>query len=421
MSNILSNLIKESSNKVPIFKNKEIFETTYNPPDIKNRDEQVTEIFRALEPLLKREKPSNVFVYGGTGTGKTLVIDNVCSAIHAEVPNSMEYYIFNCMEGSSILSENALLLKMLKRLGIQKNQGYTNAKLLELFFEELAEKNKNIVLIFDEIDTFLKHRPSFLYSFLRAEELFKSYDSEGKQKDFKCKVTVIGISNTVNFMELIDPRSKSSLNATSVIFKPYNAIELGEILEYRAEKGFIKGVYDNEVILKIGAYVAQDSGDARRAISYLKATGEITFEKGLEKVTPDLIPEAMARSELNRVTDTALVQTKHAKMILYSFLVLQKRVEFNGVLREQEEKFYEEVNSIEIFNKYIKLSKDLMIKPLTDRSFRDHLKNWENLGVLSSKLDYTGAVGKKKMISFNYPEIIRDDLINKLGSDLNIS
>ena len=59
--------------KEPLFVNKKFLQSNYTPLEITHRDEQVDQIAGILAPALRMEKPSNIFIYGKTGTGKTVV------------------------------------------------------------------------------------------------------------------------------------------------------------------------------------------------------------------------------------------------------------------------------------------------------------------------------------------------------------
>jgi cell division control protein 6 len=54
----------------------------------------------------------------------------------------------------------------------------------------------------------------------------------------KAMVSVIGISNDLTFVELLDPRIKSSFGEKEIRFPPYNADQLKDILAERAVKAF---------------------------------------------------------------------------------------------------------------------------------------------------------------------------------------
>jgi len=60
-----------------------------------------------------------------------------------------------------------------------------------------------------------------------------------------------------------------------ILFPPYNAIQIGEILQKRVAVGFNEGVFEDTVAPRIAAIAAQEHGDIRKAINLLGATGEI--------------------------------------------------------------------------------------------------------------------------------------------------
>ena len=69
--------IFENFDKNGIFKNKEVLQHNFQPEEILHRGEQIKQIASILAPVLRGEKTSNLFLYGKTGTGKTLSIQYV--------------------------------------------------------------------------------------------------------------------------------------------------------------------------------------------------------------------------------------------------------------------------------------------------------------------------------------------------------
>src|SRR3989338_10965732 len=62
--------IKENT----IFKDKNVLQTNYSPETILHREDQINQIASILAPVLRGERTSNLFLYGNTGTGKTLSV-----------------------------------------------------------------------------------------------------------------------------------------------------------------------------------------------------------------------------------------------------------------------------------------------------------------------------------------------------------
>ena len=67
--------------KKTLFKDKQVLQTNFTPDNIPHRDEQIQQIADILAPCLKLEKPSNLFIYGKTGTGKTLSIKHTTNKL----------------------------------------------------------------------------------------------------------------------------------------------------------------------------------------------------------------------------------------------------------------------------------------------------------------------------------------------------
>ncbi len=63
-------MFKELLETQQIFRNREYLRPTYIPEKLPHRDEQIDQLARIWVAPLRGETPSNVFVYGKTGTGK---------------------------------------------------------------------------------------------------------------------------------------------------------------------------------------------------------------------------------------------------------------------------------------------------------------------------------------------------------------
>ena len=69
------------SDKSGIFARKDFLQSSYVPDKLPHREELVRQLAQMLAPSLKGEKPSNIFVYGKPGTGKTAAVTFVGSQL----------------------------------------------------------------------------------------------------------------------------------------------------------------------------------------------------------------------------------------------------------------------------------------------------------------------------------------------------
>jgi hypothetical protein len=73
MAEKMQQLFTKFMESKPLFRNREVLTIAFSPEAIQHREQQMEELGRLLAPALKSGRPSNVFIYGKTGTGKSLV------------------------------------------------------------------------------------------------------------------------------------------------------------------------------------------------------------------------------------------------------------------------------------------------------------------------------------------------------------
>jgi len=77
----LSGFFDTFLNKESLFLNKELLQSTYTPTTLLHRKKEMQQMAGILAPALKLEKPSNLFLYGKTGTGKTATTKHVTNEL----------------------------------------------------------------------------------------------------------------------------------------------------------------------------------------------------------------------------------------------------------------------------------------------------------------------------------------------------
>ncbi len=383
-----------------VFFDKKVLQSTYTPETILHREEQTKQIANILAPALKTEKPSNIFIYGKTGTGKTLTVRHTTQklmeiATKENIPLRVLY--INCKLKRSADTEYRLIAQLARELGKSiPPTGLPTEEVYKTFFKALNKQKQNHVLILDEIDQLvIKTGDNVLYNLTRINEETES------------QVSIIGISNDITFVDGLDPRVKSSLSEEEIIFPPYNALQIQSILKQRTEFAFNNGVLEQGVTEKCAAYAARDHGDARRALELLRVAGEVADRKNSKKVTIEHIDEAEEKIDRDRIIEVVSTQPKQYKLVLYAIISLQpgrKNNIFTG----------------EVYDIYKSLCKKTNTSILTQRRVSDIISEFDMLGVVNAKVISKGRYGRTRDISLEIPEGTFPKIKNILEESINI-
>lgn len=381
--------------KKPIFKDKSALQSNFAPSQIFHRDEQIHQLANILAPVLRREKPSNVFIYGKTGTGKTLTVRYTTQQLleiakQKNLPVKVIY--LNCKLKKLADTEYRIIAQLLREYG--KNippTGLPTDEVYHLFFSTLDKDKHVLLLILDEIDQLVgKTGDELLYNLTRINSELKN-----------AQITLIGISNDLGFTDTLDSRVKSSLSEEELIFPPYNAEQIQSILQQRASLAFHQGVLEEGVLGKCAGFAAREHGDARRALELLRVSAELAERQGDSKVAIVHLDHAEEKIERDRVLDVVATQPKQFQITLFSILdaCAQRQGVFTG----------------EIYSLYERYCAQTGLRPLTQRRISDIIAELDMLGIINAKVISKGRYGRTREISLG----INDDIIQKIKGILS--
>jgi len=396
----LEKIFKKFSGRSHIFKNRDFLRTSYLPDKILHRDKEIEYLASILAPSLKENKPSNVFVYGKTGTGKTLCVKHVIQEIERySIKNNVNVkpiYI-NCKLKKVSDTPYRLLAYLINVFGQEvPATGLPTEELYKLLIKKMESYKGVIIIVLDEIDQLVtKSGDEILYNLTRIDTELKN-----------TKISIIGISNDLLFAENLDPRVKSSLSEEEVLFSPYNALQIRDILRERARISFRENVIEEGVIEKISAISARNHGDARRALELLRITGEIAERRDLKKVTLDLVDEAENKMESETIIETIKTLPKQYQLILYA------------AIKANKEK--KEVFTGDLYDSYRDLCRSSGIRPLTQRRVGDVVSELDMHGILNAKIVNKGRYGRTKNISVSIPERLLKKVILLLEKNIGV-
>jgi len=204
------------------------------------------------------------------------------------------------------------------------------------------------------------------------------------------RISIMGISNDLKFTDFLDPRVKSSLGEEEIVFPPYDATQLGDILQHRAEVAFKPDALTDDVIPLCSAFAAQEHGDARRALDLLRTAGELAERSQADEVEEEHVRQAQDKIELDRVVEVVRTLPTQSKIVLFSIILLEQ----NGV---------HNINTGEVFNIYKRLCEEIDADVLTQRRVTDLISELDMLGIVNAVVVSKGRYGRTKEMSLSVP------------------
>ena len=379
-----------------VFANKQLLSIGHVPePDrIVGRDDEIRDLAEQLRGAIEGYSPDNVIVYGKTGTGKSLVSKYVMGRAQdlSESDVAVGTAYLDCSEDNTETQAVSSLAKTLNdeaETDISVPQtGLSTSKYYKRLWQILDRRYDVMMVILDEVD--LMADDDLLMKLSRAEEANK----------VDCHIGVIAISNKIQYAENLNERVKSSLQHKELFFQPYDATQLREIMRNRAD-AFQEDVLTDDVIPLCAAFAAQEHGDARKAIDILRHAGKIAYKNGSDVVTEEHVRDAQQLAEKDRFRELIDGAPTQAKTALLALAELS--------LNNDTEAF----PTREVFKQYRVICEAIDMDTLSERRFRDILKEQAFLGIVDVEKLNQGLAGgvtlKNRLIED--PDIVREILL----------
>jgi len=401
IENALASYFEKFLNKESLFRDKRVLQANFFPDSIFHRDEQIKKLATIIAPCLKLEKPSNLFIYGKSGTGKTLTVKHVGDQIlqvAREKDIKLKVLYINCKLKRVADTEYRLIAQFTRDLGKEiPSTGLPTDEVYKIFFSIVDSEKQLIVLILDEIDYLVKKvGDELLYNLTRINSDLKN-----------SQISLIGISNNLMFSENLDPRIKSSLSKEELVSPPYNALQLQDILTQRCEKAFKKGSLEQGVVQKCAAYAAREHGDARRALELLRVSAEMAERKNCISIKIEHLDEAEKEIEKNRVKDIIFSQPKQQQLVLFAIISAcskRKRGVFTG----------------EVYDLYKELCDQTDLRALTQRRVSDIIAEYDLFGVINTNVISKGRYGRTKEITLVIEHSLVPNIKKIIQQSLNL-
>jgi len=354
----------------------------YTPDILPHREKEINNLANILVPALRGEAPSNVFIYGKTGTGKTAVTKHIGKQLlekGRETGKKVNFIYINC----EVVDTQYRLLQNIANHFIDEwseRIPFTGWPTDEVFskLKSMIEKQGGVtVIILDEVDK------------LKGDEAL--YNLSRINSDLgHSKVSIVGLSNDLKFTEFLDPRVKSSLGEENMIFPPYDAGDLQDILNQRVGIALKPDSIDGEVVPLCSALAAQEHGDARRALDLLRMSAELAERGKSPKITKKHVKLAQNKIEIDRIVEVVRTLPTQSKLILLAVLLQEKHNDRTGTTGA--------ITTGEVYEIYKELCKKTRIDSLTQRRITDLISELDMLGIITARVISKGRYGRTRDI-----------------------
>ncbi len=378
------NIFEELGDKKTVFADKQFLDHRFLPDNLPHREEQIKSIAKYWIEALNNVTPPDITIYGKTGTGKTAVAKFAMKQLKEAAKNNDLNIRTEYIRCTDYTTEYQVIARLCQQMGRDvPYRGWTKAEVINTF-RNLFKKNafgKDLILlvVLDEIDILLRNDgDGLLYTLTRTDN-----------------VSILSISNYVDFKKFIKPRVRSSLRDREIVFPPYGAQQLVDILEERSKLSFKEEALGDDVIPLCAALAAKEEGDARYALDLLRTSGELSDEKESDIVQGDYVREAKDYIEHNKITDIIMTLPSQQQRVLESILYLTKRKE--------------EITSGRLFEVYKDVSRG---DSVSYRRIFDFINELEMLGLISTNTVSRGrAKGRTNIIDLQCDTTVLEDAI----------
>jgi len=362
-----------------LFRKREALEPSFIPDELPHRNSEIEKIAGITACALKGDVPPNFLLAQHCISNPPWWIYINCTVV--STPYRILAHIYNTIVGREKIPATGLPKDVILK------------KLLGLLDQKV--KNSVCFLVLDEIDILIEKKGGneILYTLTRLNE---SLDL--------CRTSVIGISNKLKFMEYLDSRVTSNLDEEeAIVFHPYNANELADILKLRAEIAFHEGIIEEGVIKLCAGLAAREHGDARKALQLLRKAGEIAERNQNKKVLEKHVENAQKDIDKDHIVEYMLSMPLQAQLTLSAIYLLSKYT------REHI------ITSGDIYEVHSELTNKIPgVKQLTHRRISDYINELALSGLITANTRSMGHYGRTKIINLD----IENELVERVLSQI---
>ena len=382
------NIFEEILGQESLFTDRKAFDHAFEPARLPHREHELDSLVRTLVDALNGHIPSNMLLYGVPGSGKTVVTRYVLSQLREkglEMGQSVHTYEINCRNVDTKYRVVQTIATQLAQRGDAPVPftGWPTDRVLDTVVSRMSRVGGVHIIVLDEVDNLVdKGGDDLLYALTSLNTLLT-----------KGRCSIIGISNDLHFTQHLDPRVSSRLSQEDIVFHPYVATEIQNILNERAEMGIKADVLDDGVIKLCSALAAQEHGDARRALDLLRISVQKAEQRSQNSVDTKHVRLAQSQLEYDQVTPVIKTLPLHQKLVLFSICL-------------NEENGLRNISTGEVYRTYAEACSKIGTEPLTTRRVSSLLNELDTMGLIMARNVSKGRGGRSKQVNSAIPKAI---------------
>lgn len=355
------------------------------------RLKQLERLAGAMAPVLTGALPSNLLVYGPTGTGKSVTCLHFLSSLATLCDGqetAFQYFYLDLTTPKTCfgaLNELAIALDGATR---RYRKGIALEHIQETIISALSSVSGTVCVLVDEVDNITSDPDVFLTFLVKT-----------LPKRVPARLFYIFLTNRLSWEKNLDPRNLSVLKKQDMIFEPYDAMDLIEILRLRVEKALDPCKVDESAIRKIAALASRETGDARKAVELLAKAVKVGEETS-GRLTEYEVDQAEHNLEVDKSEE------------LIRALAVQQRLALKGCylgLRKEKKR----LSTGSAFVWYRQICDEEGVRPLTQRRFSDMLSFLDLYGLINARAISKGRYGKTRELSCALPETVIEKFVGR--------
>ena len=264
------------------------------PPSMPCRETERAVVLEFTADGLRKGGGGSLYISGMPGTGKTATVREVVRQLQASAAlGKLPAFDFVELNALRMRHPYDAYTELLLALTSRRVEHRRAAQELERMFSRgeggaggdgSVERRRPCLLLMDELDHMVTVKQTVLYN------LFDWPTRPGSW------LTCVSIANTMDLPERLLPRIHSRMGMTRVVFKPYRAQQVEQIVQARLT-GLEVGLFDDAAVAFAAKKVAAVSGDIRRALDFCRKAVQRCRAAGQPTVTIEHVQAASRETQ----------------------------------------------------------------------------------------------------------------------------